>query len=413
MSIDWSNLWDKGTKWVDKNKTAIGVAGQIANQELAVKALEDAGDDAQEFIGMPAGQSLYDTVAGDTRFKPFTVSSVPGTMTTTAAGDTTFALSPEQKAIEQSLRTGGSTLMDAVLGRGQYGTINPATGLPEQNLRSGQADLMNMLQVGDQDALGRTYRDLQQQGYIGANQSLTDPFSAENLAATEQSAFDRMQAMRAPANERAQLALNQNLFNQGRMGLQTAQFGGSPEQLALSKAMQEQQSADAVAAMGLARQDAQMLANQRAQGIGMARDDQSLRSQQSLAAMQQLAAEKELGANIGGQMIQQSYAPQGMLLQSAQPSLNIADMATTAGRQLGQYGLGMGQTALDYDMQAKGGAVNLRNQTMKGLFDLLIAQETADANRDAAALSGGSSNSEGNFFENLLNRVYPYQVGSR
>ena len=99
--MDWDDIWNKGTSWLNKNKTAIGVAGQIANQELAVKALEDAGDDAQEFIGMPAGQSLYDTVAGDTRFKPFTVSSVPGTMTTTAAGDTTFALSPEQQAIEQ------------------------------------------------------------------------------------------------------------------------------------------------------------------------------------------------------------------------------------------------------------------------------------------------------------------------
>jgi hypothetical protein len=41
------------------------------------------------------------------------------------------------------------------------------------------------------------------------------------------------------------------LFGQGRTGLRTDAYGGTPEQLALSKAIQEQQSADAVKAMGM------------------------------------------------------------------------------------------------------------------------------------------------------------------
>ena len=288
--MNWlTNLIGGATNFVNDNSTAIGVAGQIANQEAAVKALTGLGDDAKKYIGMP-GNGLYDTIKGDTLFKGFNVSAIPGSASTNAMGGTSYSLSPEQAAIEESLRTGGSTLVDAVLGRGQYGSVDPATGAMVDDPRSGMGYL---------------------QGLLG------DPFKAENLAATEQTTYDRLRAIRSPEEQREQTGLNQNLVSQGRQGLQTAQYGGSPEQFALSKAIEEQKSADVMSAMGIARQDAQSQANANA------------------GALTQMLAEKGFGVDAAMSFLGGSYNPQTALLAAMQPSLNSADMATTAGRQLG------------------------------------------------------------------------------
>jgi len=404
----WEQLLQKGTGFVDKYGTLIGAAGQLGSTESAVKDLEGMGKDAKEFIGFPGDTDLYNTIAGTTTFKPFGVTGLPmGSVQTDAQGGANFALSDEQTALAKSLRTGGSSLIDAVLGRGQYGTFDPATGQYTDDMRSGQADLMRLLEVGDKNALGQTYRDLQQQNYMT---QLTDPFSAANLAEAEQTAYDRMRAIRTPEEERAQIGLNQSLIGQGRQGLQTAQYGGSPEQFALSKAIEEQKASDALAAMGMARQDAQSLANQRALAMGEARTDQTLRSQQRLSALGQQALEKELGANIAGSFLTQSYAPQTALIQAMQPSIDLANISTAARRDLGGQTMNLGQSYLDYDLGTRGAATNLRNQTLQGLFDLLIAKEAGDATRDAATTNAGGSGSN-NLFQNMLDQGYFGSLG--
>ena len=381
----------KGQDFLKDYGTLVGAAGQLASSEKAVKELEGLGKKAVETIGFPAG-GIYDTVQSDTKFKPFTVTGLPtGTINTDAMGGTQYSLSPEQQALATSLRTGGSSLVDAVLGRGQYGTLNPDTGLMEDDMRSEQANLINLLEMGDKDAQGRTYRHLKQDDYL---KSYTDPFMADSLAAAEQTAYDRLRAIRTPEEQRAQTALNQNLVAQGRQGLQTSQFGGSPEQFALSKAIEEQKSADALAAMGMARQDAEALVNQRRAAIGDARTDQALGSSQRLQALQQQMAEKGLGADIASSFLAQSYAPQTQLLQSLTPSIQLSDIATAAGRDMGNYGMNLGNTLLNYDLGTRGAAANLRNQTLQGLFDLLIADKTAQGNV-AAAEAGAGQNSGG------------------
>ena len=70
-------------------------------------------------------------------------------------------------------------------------------------------------------------------------------------ASREQQIYDRLQALSNPMAQRAQMELDNSLFGQGRTGLRTDAYGGTPEQLALSKAIQEQQSADAVKAMNM------------------------------------------------------------------------------------------------------------------------------------------------------------------
>ena len=134
-----------------------------------------------------AGQ-LANQAATRGQFKPFTVTSDLATSATTPEGGFGITLSPEQQALQNSLMSQAS---------GAFGEIG-----------------------GDR-------------------------------ASKEQQIYDRLQALSNPVAQRAQLGLDATLFGQGRTGLRTDAYGGTPEQLALSKAIQEQQSADAVKAMGM------------------------------------------------------------------------------------------------------------------------------------------------------------------
>ena len=60
-----------------------------------------------------------------------------------------------------------------------------------------------------------------------------------STADREQAVFDRIRATQLPEEERQRLALEERLFGQGRLGVSSAMFGGTPEQLALAKAQEE------------------------------------------------------------------------------------------------------------------------------------------------------------------------------
>jgi hypothetical protein len=339
-------------------RNILGTTGQLAVAEKAMGDLQDLGGEAKEFIGFPRTgpdglpQDLYDTVSDAAKFTPFSVTSLPGKTTFGAGGTTDFALNPEQAALEKSLRTGGSQLVDAVLGRGDFGTLNPQTGEMEQNMRSEQAALIGML---------------------------TDPFRAENLAKTETTMFDRLQELRAPEQARAQTALTNQLVGQGRQGLQTDAYGGSPEQFALAKAMEEQRSADAISAMGLARQDASEISNR------------------TLQALQQQVTEKELGGRLADLFIEKSYRPQEAMIDATAPSLDAAMLANLSGRQLGGYATELGAAALDYDMNAEQLATDLRREALNSLFGLLISEQQSAG--DVAAAQAGSGSGDGSIFQ--------------
>ena len=104
--------------------------------------------------------------------------------------------------------------------------------------------------------------------------------------------------------------MQENLFASGRGGLQTAQYGGSPEQFAYEKARQE--------AMAGA----------------------------SLAARQQAMAEQQQALQGATGLLSAGYSPQQQALQALGYGTDIANLAGTAGRsaatlqgQLGQSGL--------------------------------------------------------------------------
>jgi len=74
----------------------------------------------------------------------------------------------------------------------------------------------------------------------------------EGPEAREQAVFDRMQAAISPAQERERLALEERLAAQGRLGVGTNMFGGTPEALTLAKAQEEARNQAMLSAMEFA-----------------------------------------------------------------------------------------------------------------------------------------------------------------
>lgn len=172
---------------------------------------------------------------------------------------------------------------------GQFGTqIDPTTG-----------------QFTTTMGLSPQEQAIQQQLFGGAQQ-----FYQQAQAPTtgrEQEIFERIRAVQTPEEQRQRRALEERLAAQGRLGVRTAQFGGTPEQLAMAKAQEEAQNMAAI------------------------------------QAMQQAQAEQMQQAQLGQQMLGASYLPQAQLLAATQPSQELASQQGA----LQQYGAGLfGETAM-------------------------------------------------------------------
>ena len=103
-------------------------------------------------------------------------------------------------------------------------------------------------------------------------------------AQREQEVFDRIRATQLAEEERQRLALEERLASQGRLGVRTSMFGGTPEQLALAQAQEE------------------------------------ARNRASLMALQQAQAEQAQQAALGTQLLGASYVPQAQMLNVQQAS---------------------------------------------------------------------------------------------
>jgi hypothetical protein len=148
-----------------------------------------------------------------------------------------------------------------------------------------------------------TYSPLEQsisQGAFTGAQTLLGGVAGDQ-AAREQGIFDRIRATQVAEEERQRLALEERLASQGRLGVQTAMFGGTPEQLALAKAQEEAQA------------------------------------RASLAAIQQAQAEQAQQAKLGTQLLGAAYLPEAQAQNALQRGLLASQLA-----QRGQlYGTGL------------------------------------------------------------------------
>ena len=135
--------------------------------------------------------------------------------------------------------------------------------------------------------------------FTGANTLLGGV--AGDRATREQDIYNRIRATQEAEEERQRLALEERLANQGRLGVRTAMFGGTPEQLALAKAQEEAQA------------------------------------RASLAAIQQAQAEQAQDARLGTQLLGAAYLPEAQAQNALQRGLLASQLA-----QRGQlYGTGL------------------------------------------------------------------------
>jgi hypothetical protein len=236
------------------------------------------------------GAPLPTASAQDVSFKPFTVKGPTGQIDTDAAGGTTYSLSGA-----------GQTLQDTLQAEAFSRFINDPYGLAQQQTAAGTA-----FNLGQQ--------------FMGQ--------AGMPMAGREQEVYDRIRATQLAEEERQRLALEERLASQGRLGVRTSMFGGTPEQLALSQAQEEAQDRAVLMAMQQAQQEQQQRAALGAQfaglGSGLSAQRQALR-----------AAEQQAGLSA----LQGAYIPQAAMLSAFSPALNVAGIADVARRQGGELGL--------------------------------------------------------------------------
>jgi hypothetical protein len=147
----------------------------------------------------------------------------------------------------------------------------------------------------------------------------------------EQEVYQRMRTAMSPEEERQRLELEQRMAAQGRTGVRTAQFGGTPEQLALAKAQEE------------------------------------ARNQAMLNAMQFAGQEQQRQAQLGSGMLAAGYVPQAQLLNALQPGMTAAERQRQAiAQQAGAYGETY-TSGLDALLQSGLGQANLVGALGSGL----------------------------------------------
>lgn len=338
--------WDKISNFLSNlpgsqtGNLLAGLGGALAQQDIINKVQGLGEQDVRAVFGespMPIPEGgLLGEIGRQSQFKPFTVTTPTGSRATLSAGGMQTMLSPTEQALQQRMLGFGSEA---------FGFL----GDPEQR-EAEQASVIGML--------------------------TQDP---SQRAARESDIFGRLTAAQQPEQERARLELEQRLANQGRLGVQTAMYGGTPEQLALQKAIQEQQANTAISAME------------------QARAEQALQSQQTLQGLGETRARMGLLGELGLQSIPTAYAGQQQLLANLQPQLEASRIASA----LQSTGLGLGTQLAESTLESQLGyaalANALRQQQFQGLFDLLKGEQAASQPNQQTTASITQNPSTGQF----------------
>ena len=368
------------------NRNNLSGLASIGLSNAAINRLQGLGDTAKTQT-----ENLYNKVASTGKFNPFTVTAGPGSVSFDKFGGATYTTDPSLANFQTDLTNNAQAAYNAIFNP----TVDPVTGELTVDQRANRQNFINAI-TGKTDIAGNlldsgglTEREQMVRDFVGSDVSLTDPFTSAGIASREQDIFDRLQALREPGNEEARVNLDQQLFAQGRGGLRTAQYGGSPEELALQRAIQEQRSADAVTAITQARQEAMDLSNQRLAGLQEARAGAQLLSDQVLGGIGAQFDETNIGTAATSRMLQDAFLPALTLADLTSPSINAASIADAANRQLAGYQRDLGLGALNFDLATEQDASNIRLAQAESLIDLLLGQQN----------SGGGSGSSGNPIE--------------
>ena len=291
-------------------------------------------------------EALGERAQADAAFRPFSVSTGFGGVQATPEGGYSTSLSPFAKARQKQLRRTTSGMLK---------------------------------DMDTPDVSG-----IQRRAFKGAKGFLTGAMMP--TADREAAIFERIRATQRPEEQRQQLALEERLAGQGRTGLRTSMFGGSPEQLALSLASEQAKNEASLAAIQQAQAE-QM------QQAGLAESMFGLGS--GAAALPATLQEMQL-ANIGTSMGLEA-TPEQLLLSTINPAISIADLSGTARRE-------------GADLLAELGAAGIAGRTAaetakaEGLSAIYSALIGAGGNIGAAGAAGaaGDDDSGLSFFERFF-----------
>jgi len=391
-----------------------GTGGALLGAGLSIDELNKITDIANRSA---AGQELIGREAQEaSAFKPFTVSTGFGGVQTTPEGGFTTSLSPAQAAQQQQLQAITSGLLGGMGGmeppriaglqvsRAPFDlTVEERTGYsgaqPPQAPMATVEDYLDFYKGGTAvpvgeyvppsrgpDTSGRLGNVLAQQpsqaptapstGGFGTGipdvsgittQALGDVTGVltglmSPMATREADVYERIRATQRPEEQRRQLALQEQLQAQGRTGLRTAQFGGSPEQFALAQAQEEAKNRAALSALGQAQAEQQ-------QQLGLAQGLFGLGS--GAAALPASLQQGQLG-NIGAALGLQ-YAPEQQLLATLDPAVNLANIVGTGQRQGAGYLSSAGISGLEDILQAE----TVRSQNLRDIYSTLLGAQTA------------------------------------
>lgn len=296
-----------------------------------------------------------------------------------------------QQAAQQAFGLGGQFMgaagtqpADLNLLRGQFaGQVggmlgqqpNPAIGqFGQQALGMGAAGLGQQA-PSDVEALRRQYAGL-------AGQAAGDVLTP--TANREADVFERIRATQRPEEERQRLQLEERLAQQGRLGVRTAMFGGTPEQLAMAKAQEESQNSASLMAMQQAQSERQQALGTAQTLGGMFGQQAGMSSQLQSAAQQRSAQLSQLG--LSAQQIESQLQSEG-LGRAATAAGQAGQMAQLAGGlQAQQAGLGaqfagLGSQLSMQDMAAQQAQQQLSLGALTGAYmpqnQLLAAQQAS------------------------------------
>jgi hypothetical protein len=182
------------------------------------------------------------------------------------------------------------------------------------------------------------------------------------MAQREADVYERIRATQRPEEQRQQLALEERLASQGRTGLRTAQFGGSPEQFALAQAQEEAKARASLGALGQAQAEQLQQAGLAESMFGLGGKAAGLPQALQLGQLQ----------NIGLAQAAQ-YQPEQQLLAALSPAINLANIAGTGQRQGAGYMSQAGISGLEDILQAE----TVRSQNLRDLYSTLLGAQAS------------------------------------
>ena len=240
----------------------------------------------------------------------------------------------------------GFGVIDPSGGTGGY-SVDPVTGESKLNMTLGEneqarADMLR----GYSNTMYGNSMDMNSQlsGQATSNFSAADDFRARSqmdTGAREADIYERIRAMQRPGEERQAESMNAGLFGSGRGGMQTAAFGGSPEQFAFGKAQAEARNAASYQAINQAQQEMMNYGNM-----------SNMYGQQGTGQLSTGANMQNIYNNMAGNMLQGSYMPQDKLMEVMGMGMQGSGMENSANQNLAgllsQIGIGQATTDVNY-----------------------------------------------------------------